>query len=87
MSATRIIIIKKSALDTLLKNLSDFTLIVSIFGIGWALKSEAMQWFGFFLAAIVLIAGATKDSKKLSIEEARAKIDEIEAGMAKVQDS
>lgn len=44
---------------------------------GWALGSSAMQWLGFFLFFVVVFARATRDG--LTIEQARARLDEIEA--------
>jgi flagellar biogenesis protein FliO len=54
---------------------------ISEIGIGVLVGSAAMQWAGFLLLALLMIVVATTQQKvtDLTIAEARAKLDEIEA--------
>ena len=55
---------------------------VGIFAIGIAANSPAMQWCAFFMLFIGLFALAATETQKnsgLTIAQARAKLDELEA--------
>ena len=52
---------------------------VTIIGVGILADSPAMQWSGFVFLFLILFAAAISMAEKtLTIEEARAKLDELE---------
>lgn len=79
-----VIILKDTVARSLIKTAGVFVMICGIIGLGVYLQSSAMQWAGFVLSALV-IAGLTshlhKDNR-LTIAQARAKLDELEKGGA-----
>lgn len=56
-----------------------FATIVSLIGIGVLLDSSAMQWIGGLLGMITISVRAAGKTKPMTIAEARAKLDELEA--------
>ncbi len=46
---------------------------------GWWIGSSAMQWAGFIMFFMVIIVKASGVSPKMTIAQARAKLDELEA--------
>lgn len=57
---------------------------MTVFGPGLLLDSAAMQWAGFCILTIGVIAFATQDARKttnLTINQARAYLNELEDGL------
>lgn len=57
--------------------------MAAVIGVGVAVDSAAMQWAGFLMLMLIgLGSGIAKASKNegLTIDEARARLDEIEGG-------
>ena len=80
MSAITINIITRPRLN-IARLMAAPALQVGVIGIGAKLDSPAMQWAGFAMLALMLIAGITdavRETTNLTIAEARARLDEIE---------
>lgn len=79
-----IILIRET--ETLWKSiLSDavsFAAVVGIIGIGALLQSGAMQWAGFIMLVLAVTGRIIGKTKRLTIAEARARLDEIERGQS-----
>jgi hypothetical protein len=58
-----------------------YSMFAGLIGLGVATDSAAMQWAGFMLASLATIAWVwtfAKQDRNLTIEQARARLDEIE---------
>lgn len=58
---------------------------IAVIGVGVMADSAAMQWAGFwgllFIVAIIILEGVTatiENDKRMTVDEARARLDEIE---------
>lgn len=73
-----ILILHESIAQSWLRDASMFALAVSLIAPGWWLGSSAMQWAGlvvFFVAVLACVR-----PHRMTIAEARKKLDEIERG-------
>lgn len=52
---------------------------IGVIGVGVYTQSEAMQWCGFLVLVLLVLGLIARDNKGLTFDEARAKIDELEA--------
>ena len=64
------IIIHESVLKSWMRDASTFALFAGLIGFGAFLDSSAMEWCGFFVAIVVLLAKASKTAKRMTREEA-----------------
>ena len=80
MSKPEIIIVHETPAQSWKRDASSFALFLAIIGVGVALNSAAMQWVGAIIAFLTLIGSAIhmRDKCKMSIAEARKRLDEIE---------
>lgn len=60
------------------RDLSTFCIFLALIGIGIALQSTAMQWAGAIIGFLVIFSKASGAVKKMTIQEARAYLDELE---------
>ena len=76
-----IILIDDRWLPSLVRDAGTFLLAVALIGIGKYLNSNAMEWLGFvmFFMAILAQAGSGMNKSKYTLDEARKKIDELSA--------
>lgn len=81
MQTPEIIIISKRFPDFLIRVAANVASVIAIIGVGVYLQSAAMQWAGFAMLALLLILKALVAPKlrTLTIAQARARLDEIEA--------
>lgn len=81
MSKHEIIIIHETPLQSWKRDASSVTGFVALIGIGWLLDSSAMQWVGAILGFLFIIGAAFKLGRdnRMTVEEARKRLDEIEA--------
>lgn len=81
MIKTEIIIIRETAAQSLVKDAGTFVLFASLIGVGVLLDSGAMQWVGAVMGFVTIFTWAIRSTSKnrMTIEQARAKLDEIEA--------
>ncbi len=79
-----VVLLKDTIAQSVIKNFAYFAMLTGTIGLGVYLQSSAMQWAGFFLAAITIIGHGMRTLKdnRLTIAQARAKLDEIEKGGA-----
>lgn len=77
----KVIILHESTRSSIIKDVFTFVMIVGVIGVGSLMQSSAMQWAGFVMLAFAFL-GAIREAKNhvYSIEEARRRLDEIEAG-------
>lgn len=76
-----VVIIHETIAKSWLRDLSTFTLLAALIGLGVLLDSAAMQWIGAIIGFITIVAravGAHKSSRK-TIAQARQFLDELEA--------
>lgn len=73
-----IILVHETALQSWLRDAGTFALFVALIGIGIVANSAAMQWIGAIMAFITSIIRSSGKVERLSIAEARAKLDAIE---------
>ena len=82
---TEIIILHETVMQSWLRDLSSLAVSIAMVGVGKWIGSEALQWVGALLFFAVLL-GQVKGSKdKLSIQKARARLDELEKEWSKPQ--
>jgi len=75
----KFIFIRKTPLDSVIRDASTAAGILCIIGVGVYFQSAAMQWAGFVLVFChLLLAGTGVKPRTLTIAEARAYLDEIE---------
>lgn len=75
---TTVIIIHETILQSWGRDLGAFALFLSLIGLGWLIDSSAMQWVGAIIAFIALFQRASGKVQKLSIADAREKLDALE---------
>jgi len=75
---TEIIVIKETLPERLASNAITFAFFVAFIGVGWLAESAALQWVGAILGFITLYRRASNSIARLTIDEARAKLDELE---------
>lgn len=73
-----IVIVHETVLQSWARDAGTFALFAAMIGIGIAANSEAMQWIGAIMAFITVMIRSSGKVERLSIAEARAKLDEIE---------
>lgn len=78
MTSPTVIILKEPLLSSIASDLFTLAMFAAMIGLGVYLQSTAMQWAGavvFFISTIVMAAAR---GSRLTIAQARAKLDEIE---------
>ncbi len=81
MTKPEVIILRESMLASIVKDAGTFALFAALIGLGVLLDSGAMQWVGAIVGFTCILAISIRASVKnrLTIEQARRKLDEIEA--------
>lgn len=77
---THIILIKESAAQSLISDAGTALLFAFLIGLGVWLESDAMQWVGALVGFTSVLARTSRAGRRLSVREARQRLDEIEAG-------
>ena len=77
-----VIIIRETAFEGVVSDISTFCIFVGLIGLGWLLGSSAMQWAGFIIGCLYLLSRASgmSSKNKMTIAQARKKLDELERG-------
>lgn len=75
-----IIILRETALQSLVADAGTVGSFLSLIGIGLWLDSAALQWVGAILGFVFIIIRARGRNKRRTIAEARSYLDELEAG-------
>lgn len=78
-----VLIIKEGWVQSWLRDASTFALFLALIGIGVFLESPALQWVGALIGFFHIAGNARRMLKResLTIPEARAKLDALEAGI------
>ena len=79
-----VIILKDTLARSIVKTVAVFVMLWATIGFGVWVQSSAMQWAGFILSALVIMGLVQRlhNDNRLTIAQARAKLDEIEKGDA-----
>ena len=77
---TKIIILRESILESVVKDVTTFLTFAALIGLGWWIESGAMQWFGGGLAFLFIVARAAMARAKVNytLKEARELLDRLE---------
>ncbi|CAN7597828.1 hypothetical protein [Bosea sp. LjRoot237] len=78
---TPVILISETVLQSWARDVFMFATLTSLVAVGWFLESAAQQWVAAlmgFLAICVRASGRTK-AARMTIAEARKKLDELES--------
>lgn len=75
---TEVIIVHETMLQSYLVDSSTFLLFAALIGLGLYLDSSALQWIGGLMGMITICARTLRHDR-LSIADARKRLDEIEA--------
>lgn len=73
-----VILVHETALNSWMRDASTFALFSGLIGIGVVLDSSALQWCGAIIAFITIGMRGSGKAPRMSIAEARAKLDELE---------
>ncbi len=73
-----IIVLRETALQSLISDAGTFVMVMSIGMIGWWLDETLLKVIGGIMIMITFLSKSQRSSKRLSISEARARLDEIE---------
>lgn len=82
MSKPTLIIVHEGFWTSLARDATTFLMAVSIIGVGVLLASAAMQWVGAIVFFIAVAGTASTSKNRLTFDEARKRIDELEAADA-----
>jgi Zn-dependent membrane protease YugP len=76
-----VILLRETALASVVKDMGVVAMFVLLIGIGILLDSTALQWVGALIGFSTIVSFAVRLSKdnRFTIEEARRRLDEIEA--------
>ena len=76
-----IIVIHESVSASYLKDLGTALSLLAVVGIGIWLDSDPLQWVGALMWIVAMLAAAIKrnNSNRMTVTDARKRIDEIEA--------
>ena len=82
--SNEVIILHETALQSWARGASSVVMFIALIGIGVYLDSSAMQWVGAILGFLVIIGKTIshQNRSKMTVEQARKRLDEIEAGSA-----
>ena len=79
MSKQDIIVVRESPMESLVSDAGTLVMFFAMIGLGVWLESAAMQWTGAVVFFIGIIGMAEVRLTSMTIDQARAKLDEIEA--------
>lgn len=82
MTQPEIIVVHETMAKGIVRDATSFATVFAMCGVGIFLESAAMQWVGGILALLVIFSQASRVSGKnnrMTIAQARARLDELEA--------
>lgn len=79
-----VIILHETALQSWIRDASSAVMFIALIGIGVYLESSAMQWVGAVLGFLTIIGKAINhhNQSKMTVEQARKKLDAIDAALS-----
>lgn len=66
--------VHETTIGSVISDTFTWLMVMSLIGIGWWLKSSAMQWCGFLMFAVTVMAKGSGKTKKISPQEAADKL-------------
>lgn len=75
----KVIILRETLWQSILSDTYTFAMCFALILPGVWLDSSAMQWMGAGMFMLSIITKASAKAKRMTIDQARAKLDEIEA--------
>jgi hypothetical protein len=80
---TEIIVVHESVLASYLKDLASVGSLMAAVGLGIWLDSAALQWVAGLLWIVMILLASFKSTndKRMTLADARKRLDEIEAGL------
>ena len=75
-----IILLHETTVQSLTSDAGTFAMFGALIGLGWLIGSDAMQWFGGIIGFITIFAKSATSSRRMTIAQARSRLDELEAG-------
>lgn len=78
----KVIIIREGLAESIAKDSFTFLMLTGLVFVGWLLESTALQWIGALMgfAAVCVKASGAQKRRTFTIEGARKRLDEMEAG-------
>lgn len=76
----QIIVVHETIAQSWARDASSFALFTGLIGVGTLLESSAMQWVGAIIGFGVIAVRASGLAPRMTIDQARHKLNEIEAG-------
>lgn len=73
----KVIIIRESVMESIITDTFTFATVVGIILVGKWVNSDALQWIGGFMTMMLIMSWAS-NKERLTVNEARAKLDQIE---------
>lgn len=76
-----VIVLSETVLESWARDAGTFAMLVGLCSVGWFLDSQALQWIGGIMAMIAILGRVlgTAQKSRMTIAQARAKLDELEA--------
>ena len=81
MTSPTVIILKEPLMESIASDLVTLATFAAMIGMGVYLQSPAMQWTGAVVFFLGITGMAARRRQKLTIAQARAKLDEIEGAI------
>ena len=82
MSKTEVIVIRETVTQSIVSDAGTFLLFAGLISLGVFLGSNAMQWVGAIVGFICMLGKVGGQTKRLTLAQARRRLDEIEADAA-----
>ena len=76
---TEVIIINETVWESWQKDIVSFGSLIICIAVGVYLDSSALQWIAGFMFILMLLTRALAQTKRLTIPQARKRLDELEA--------
>ena len=77
---TKVIVIRETVKESIISDTYSYLMAIAMMLPGYLLDIAAMQWLGAILFMITLLAMGANKKVKMSIDEAREYLNEIERG-------
>lgn len=78
---TQVIIIRETIWESMISDGFTFLMVLALVGVGIMVNSIALQFIGVIIALFLGLTMFMSQDDKMTIEQARAKLDEIERGL------
>jgi len=79
----KFVVLHETIFQSWVSDAGTYAMFVALVGTGWALESTALQWVGAIMGFLAVVGHACGKTEKLTFEQARSRIDEIEASLTR----